>query len=125
MQSYSYQTIHNLSSDKILAINLLFTERFENARERLLENDVRFFREVRPNGYVYLYEEEDLPVPTDYGMFEEIPFSDYESALKAVLHRECAEELFSEWEAQELKESSHLVDPFKGKIALTDDDLPF
>lgn len=125
MQTYSYELIHLLSSEKIQAINTLFTERFNNAEERLIEHGVRFFKEVREDGSLYFYAEDDLPAPLEDFPFEQVPFSEYKPVLEAELHFDSACELFSEWEAQELKESSYLVDPFAGKIALTDDDLPF
>lgn len=122
MQSYSYETIHMLGSDKILAINLLFTERLDNAVERLLEHGVEFFKEVHPDGALSYYTEEELPLPKEYGAFEQVPFEEYRPILEAELHYECAGELFTEWEAEELL-GKVIVPPTNEPPA--SDDLPF
>lgn len=125
MQTYSYELIHLFPAEKLEAINTLFAERLAIAEKSVLENDVRFFKEERSPGVAYYYEEDYLPLPKECGAFEEVPYSEYKHVLEAELHFDSACELFSEWEAQELKESSYLSDPFAGKIELTDDDLPF
>lgn len=123
MQSYSYETIHMLGSDKILAINLLFTERLNNAIERLSEHGIEFFKERHADGSYVYYTEEELPLPKEYGAFEQVTFSEYRPILEAELHYECAIEMFTEWEAEAHRTSP--VRTLEEKIASIGKDLPF
>ena len=114
MQSYSIDTINDLPLAKIEEINDLYGERFDKARERLLEKGTRFFMEERSPGVVYYYMEEELPVPADVTPFEEVPFSEFRERLETEVYCDSAEELFCKWRAEEMS----------GKVLVPSSDAP-
>lgn len=118
MQSYSTVLHDMFIVDNRQKVESLLEERFSQAIAKL--DGQRFFRDD-----YFVYTEADLPLPVEYGVFVEIPRSEYEEFLKMHTRDLVVSELITEWQAERLKDQPSELNALGEKVYPVTDDLPF